>query len=214
MKKSVGLIILSVLAFLLLGTCTFFMRDLLFGDVVATYEEAMPNYQAYRDKWISYEVVGCFGMYAEETESYAFIPTGHEYYYLIWMKDGTVMPMSVSKKADKEYLDSLTEATYDYADGKTKAIEVPSRQFVGTVKGQKSEAEKYYQEGLDYMKISESNGWRISHVLLDCTDTKGGYIAMICGLMLLPILGITVTVINAKKEGRKAKTPEQEFLPQ
>lgn len=215
MKKtsSTGLLILSVVFLLFLGVVTFFMRDLIFGGVVATYEEAMPNHKAYNDQWISYEVVASLGLYAEETESYAFIPTGHEYYYMIWMKDGTVMPMIVSKKADKDYLESLTNATYDYLDGKTKAIEVPPREFIGTVKSQKSDAEKYYKEGLDYLKISEKDGWKISHVVLDCTDSRGGTIAMISVLLLLPIGCIALAIVNIKKERRKSANPQDEFLP-
>lgn len=211
--SSTGLLILSVVTLLLFGAVTFFMRDLIFGGVVATYEEVMPDHSQYKDKWISYEVVACLGLYAEETESYAFIPTGHEYYYMIWMKDGTVMPMIVSKKADKDYLESLTNATYDYLDGKTKAIEVPSRTFVGTVKNQKGEAEKYYQEGLSYLNVDEKDGWKVSHIVLDCSDSRGGNIAMVSILLLLPIGCIALAVSNIKKEKRKAANPQDEFLP-
>ncbi|MBQ5767834.1 MAG: hypothetical protein IIV94_02970, partial [Clostridiales bacterium] len=133
MKGKVRLAVVSVLCLLLFGTCTFFLRNLIFGDVKATYEEAEPNYSEYNDQWISYEVIACLGCYAEGTESYNFIPTGHEYYYMVWMVDGSVMPLSVSKKADREYLDALTDATYDYVDGKTDMIEMEPRTFLGTV---------------------------------------------------------------------------------
>ena len=57
MKKTTGLIVLLVIFVIFFGAVTFFMRDLLFGNVVATYEEAEPNYKSYSDKWISYEAV-------------------------------------------------------------------------------------------------------------------------------------------------------------
>ena len=72
MKKT-GLLVVSIIAFVLFGACAFFMRDLLFGGVKGTYEEVVDNYNAYSEQWISYEVVACLGNYAEETESYSFI---------------------------------------------------------------------------------------------------------------------------------------------
>lgn len=110
--KNTKLLIISLVAFVFFGIIIFFMRNLIFGGIAGTYEEAQPNKSAYTDKWISYEVIACFGEYAEETETEYFIPTGHSYYYLIWMADGSIMPLSVSKKADKEYLDALTLAKY------------------------------------------------------------------------------------------------------
>lgn len=189
------------------------MRNLLFGGIAGTYEQAEPNRSKYNDKWISYEVVACLGCYAEGTESYAFIPTGHEYYYLIWMEDGSIMPLSVSKKADREYLDALTDATYDYIDGKTKMIEMEPREFTGTVSSQDSEVTKYYNEALGYLEISAADGWVIRTVLLDCTKSRTSYLLLVGAVMMIPVLGITVTVINARKEKRKQQNPEQEYLP-
>ena len=212
MKKT-GLLIVSIIAFVLFGAVAFFMRDLLFGGVKGTYEEVVDNYESYSDQWISYEVVACLGNYAEGTESYSFIPTGHEYYYIIMMEDGSVMPMSVSKKADKEYLDALTDATYDYLDGVTNTISVPSREFIGTVKTQKTDAQKYYKEGLNYLKISASEGWVIRNVLFDCTSTRTGTILLVGGVMMIPILGFVVYFVNLGKENKKKLKPEEEYLP-
>ena len=50
MKGTVRLAVVSVLCLLLFGTCTFFLRNLIFGDVKATYEEAEPNYSEYKDQ--------------------------------------------------------------------------------------------------------------------------------------------------------------------
>ena len=69
MKKT-GLLIVSIIAFVLFGAVAFFMRDLLFGGVKGTYEEVVDNYESYSEQWISYEVVACLGNYAEGTESY------------------------------------------------------------------------------------------------------------------------------------------------
>ena len=212
MKKT-GLLVVSIIAFVLFGACAFFLRDLLFGGVKGTYEEVADNYEAYSEQWISYEVVACLGNYAEETESYSFIPTGHEYYYIIMMEDGSVMPMTVSKKTDREYLDALTDATYDYFDGVTKTISVPPREFIGTVKAQKSDAEKYYKEGLDYLKISEKEGWVIRHVLLDCTSSRASTILLVGGVMLIPVFGFVTYFVNAAKEKKKKLNPEEEYLP-
>jgi hypothetical protein len=213
MKGTIRLAVISVLCLLLFGTCTFFLRNLLFGGVKATYEQAEPNYSEYKDQWISYDVIACLGCYAEGTESYNFIPTGHEYYYMIWMADGSIMPISVSKKADREYLDALTEATYDYVDGKTKMIEMEPRTFLGTVKTQESEAAQYYNEALRYMEIYESDGWVVRNVLLDCTQTRTSYLLLCGGVMMIPILGIVITITTAKKEKRKLDNPTMEYLP-
>lgn len=213
MKKT-SLLVVSILALVLFGACVFFMRDLIFGDVKGTYPEVVDNYKEYSDQWISYEVVGCLGNYAESTESYSFIPTGHEYYYIIWMEDGSIMPMSVSKKADKEYLDALTDATYDYADGTTDTIAIPPRTFIGTVKAQESKVEGYYKEGLNYLDIKEKDGWNINYVLFDCTSTRGGTILLVGAVMLIPILGFVSYFVSASKEKKKKLSPEQEFLPQ
>ena len=182
MKKT-GLLVVSIIAFVLFGACAFFLRDLLFGGVKGTYEEVVDNYNAYSEQWISYEVVACLGNYAEETESYSFIPTGHEYYYIIMMEDGSVMPMTVS------------------------------REFIGTVKAQKSDAEKYYKEGLDYLKISEKEGWVIRHVLLDCTSSRASTILLVGGVMLIPVFGFVTYFVNAAKEKKKKLNPEEEYLP-
>lgn len=213
MKSNLRLAIISVLCLTLFGTCTFFLRNLLFGDVVATYEQAEPNRSAYTDKWISYEVVACLGCYAESTETYAFIPTGHEYFYIIWMEDGSVMPLSVSKKADREYLDALTDATYDYIDGKTKMIEMEPKTFIGTVSTQDSEIAGYYRDSLNYLEITETDGWVIRTVLLECSKSRASYLILVGAVMMIPVLGITVTIINIRKEKRKNANPEQEYLP-
>ena len=213
MKGTVRLAVVSVLCLLLFGTCTFFLRNLIFGGVKATYEEAEPNYSEYNDQWISYEVIACLGCYAEGTESYNFIPTGHKYYYMVWMVDGSVMPLSVSKKADREYLDALTDATYDYVDGKTDMIEMEPRTFLGTVKTQESEAKQYYREALTYLEISEADGWVVRNVLLDCTKTRASYILLCGGVMMIPVIGIISTIVTAKKEKRKRDNPTMDYLP-
>ena len=212
MKKT-SLLILSILALVLFGAAAFFMRDRMFGGIKGTYPEVVGNYKDYSEQWISYEVVGCLGCYAESTESYSFIPTGHDYYYIIWMEDGSVMPMSVSKKADREYLDALTDATYDYADGKTKTISIPPRTFIGTVKTQDSKIGGYYKEGLNYLYISEKDGWVIRDVLFDCTSTRGGTILLVSAVMLIPIFGFVSYFVSASKEKKKKLSPEQEYLP-
>ena len=106
MKSQVKLLVLSIIALIFFGVAAFFTRHLIFGDVVGTYDQAAANRTEYNDKWVSLEVVACLGKYAEKTESTNFIPTGHDYYYVIWMKDGSFMPISVSSKADREYLDN------------------------------------------------------------------------------------------------------------
>ena len=213
MKSTAKLAILSIITLILFGSCAFFMRNLMFGGVVATYEEAALDYTRYSEKWISYEAIACLGAYCEETETYSFIPTGHSYYYMMWMADGSIMPMSVSKKSDREYLDKLTYATYDYIDGKTRMIEMEPRTFTGTVKTQGGEVNSYYTGALDDMQIYESDGWVIRTVLLDCTSSRTGYILLCGGLVLLPVFGIVFTVINAQKEKRKKMNPEDEYLP-
>ena len=157
--------------------------------------------------------IPCLGCYAEGTESYNFIPTGHEYYYMVWMVDGSVMPLSVSKKADREYLDALTDATYDYVDGKTDMIEMEPRTFLGTVKTQESEANQYYREALTYLEISEADGWVVRNVLLDCTKTRASYILLCGGVMMIPVIGIATTIVTAKKEKRKRDNPTMDYLP-
>ncbi len=213
MKSTVRLAIISVLCLALFGTCTFFMRNLLFSGIAASYEQAEPDYRSYKDQWISYKVVACLGSYAEMTETYSFIPTGHEYYYLIWMEDGSIMPLAVSKKADREYLDALADATADYIDGKTRMIEMEPREFTGTVGTQDSEVAGYYNDALRYLGVSTADGWVIRNVLLDCSKTRTYYLILVGAVMMIPVLGITVTVINIRKEKRKKENPEQEFLP-
>ena len=213
MRNGKGLLIVSIIAFLIPVMAIIFMRDLLFSGVVATYEEAALNQTEYADKWISYEVIACLGEYAEETETHNFIETGHSYYYMIWMADGSIMPLSVSKKEDREYLDALTDATYDYIDGKTKMIEMEPRTFVGTISSQETEAVKYYNEALSYMDISTADGWTVRYELMDCTDSRGGYIVLISVLMLLPIGGLVIFFRSYSKEKKKKENPEMDYLP-
>lgn len=213
MKNNKKLLIISIIAFVFFGVICFFLRNLIFGGVAGTYEEAVPNRSEYNDKWISYEVIACLGVYAEETESQYFIPTGHSYYYLIWMADGSIMPLSVSKKADREYLDALSEATYDYIDGKTKMIEMEPKTFIGTIKSQETEARKYYDEALSYMGTTAADGWTVRYELLDCTETRVKYILLCSAVMMIPVLGLVVTAVGARKEKRRQENPEQDYLP-
>ena len=210
--KRARLLIISILCFVLFGACIFFLRNLLFGGVAASYEEAALNKEAYKDQWITYDVVACLGEYAEATETQYFIPTGHEYYYLIWMEDGSIMPLSVSKKADREYLDALTDATYDYIDGKTKMIEMEPRTFVGVVKAQESEAVSYYNGSLQSAGITPTAGYTIRYELLDCTMNRTDYLLLAGGVMLIPILGVVVTIVGYKKEKKKVQG-EEAYLP-
>lgn len=213
MKSTVRLAVVSVICLILFGGCAFFFRNLMFGGIAATYEEAEPNRSEYHDKWISYEAVACLGMFAEGEESYAFIPVGHEYYYLIWMEDGSIMPLSVSKKADREYLDALTEATYDYIDGNTRMIEMEPRTFTGTVSSLDSDVVKYYKEALTYLEISEADGWVIRNTQLDCSKTRASYLLLIGAVLMIPVIGIVSTVVNLKKEKKKKENPEMDYLP-
>lgn len=207
------LLVISILAFVLFGTVVFFMRDLIFGGVAATYEEAALNEDAYKEKWISYEVIACLGEYAECDKTEYFITTGHEYYYMIWMYDGSVMPMCVSKKEDKEYLDKMADATYDYLDGKTDYIEMEPRTFIGQVKSQPSEALNYYNGYCGDLGISAAEGYTIRYVLFDCTSTRTGTIALVCAVMMIPLLGITVCFVSSSKNKKKNGNPEETYLP-
>ncbi|MBR3340411.1 MAG: hypothetical protein IKG30_02225 [Clostridiales bacterium] len=211
--KNTKLLIISLVAFVFFGIIIFFMRNLIFGGIAGTYEEAQPNKSAYTDKWISYEVIACFGEYAEETETEYFIPTGHSYYYLIWMADGSIMPLSVSKKADKEYLDALTLATYDYCDGKTRMIEMEPRTFIGTIKSQETEALRYYNEALTGMETTAANGWTIRYELMDCTDTRLGYILLCSAVIMIPVFGIVSYIVSVKKEKKTKVNGETGYLP-
>ena len=211
MKKA-RLLIISFLCLALFGAAVFFLRNLLFGGVAATYEEAALNKDAYKDQWITYDVVACLGEYAEATETHCFIPTGHEYYYLIWMEDGSIMPLSVSKKADKEYLDALYDATCDYLDGKTKMIEMEPRTFVGVVKSQESEALSYYNGTLASNGITVTAGYTIRYELLDCTMNRTDYLLLVGACMFIPVLGIAVAVVGFKKKSKKVEG-EQAYLP-
>ena len=56
MKSQIKLLILSTIALLFFGVAAFFLRNLIFGDVVGTYEQAAANRTEYNDKWVSYEV--------------------------------------------------------------------------------------------------------------------------------------------------------------
>ena len=212
MKSPVKLLILSTIALLFFGVAVFFLRNLIFGDVVGTYEQAAANRTGYNDKWVSTEVVACLGKYAEKTETMNFIPTGHEYYYLVWMKDGSFMPMSVSKKADREYLDALTDATYDYIDKKTQDIAKEPKTFIGTVKSQESKAKGYYDEALVKMKIKGNTTHTIYYDLMDCSSSKTHYRLLAGGVLLIPLFGYTVFFVDLAK-ARKKPSKEEEYLP-
>ncbi|MBR5181561.1 MAG: hypothetical protein IKT20_05820 [Clostridiales bacterium] len=212
MKSPVRLLILSTIALIFFGVATFFLRGLIFGDVVGTYEQAAANRSEYNDRWVSTEVVACLGKYAEKTESTNFIPTGHEYYYLIWMKDGSFMPISVSKKADREYLDALTNATYDYIDKKTKDIAMDPKTFIGTVKSQETKAKNYYDEALTKMKIKGNTTHTIYYELMDCSSSKTHYRLLVGGVLLVPVLGYAVAFANIAK-AKKKPSKEEEYLP-
>ena len=212
MKSQIKLLIISTIALLFFGVAVFFLRNLIFGDVVGTYEQAAANRTEYNDKWVSLEVVACLGKYAEKTESTNFIPTGHEYYYLVWMKDGSFMPISVSKKEDREYLDNLTNATYAYIDKETNDIEMDPKVFIGTVKSQEAKAKTYYDEALVKMNIKGNTTHTIYYDIMDCSSSKTHYRLLAGGVLLIPILGYTVAFVNIAKQ-KKKPSKEEQFLP-
>lgn len=212
MKSGVRLLVVSTLALLLFGTCVFFLRNLIFGGVVGTYEQAVADRSNYKDVWVSYDVVACLGKYAEKTESTNFIPTGHSYYYLVWMKDGSFMPIAVSKKEDREYLDNLTNATYSYMDKETDKIGMEPRTFIGTVSNQETKAKTYYDEALVKLKIKGNTTHTIYYELLDCSSSKTKYMLLAGGVMLIPILGYVIAFINLSKE-KKKPGGEEAYLP-
>ena len=212
MKSQVKLLVLSIIALIFFGVAAFFTRHLIFGDVVGTYDQAAANRTEYNDKWVSLEVVACLGKYAEKTESTNFIPTGHDYYYVIWMKDGSFMPISVSSKADREYLDNLTNATYDFIDKKTEQIEMDPKTFIGTVKSQETKAKNYYDEALTKLKIKGNTTHTIYYELMDCTSSKTKYRLLVGGVLLIPTLGFVSFFVNLAK-AKKKPSKEEEFLP-
>ena len=212
MKSQAKLLVISTIALIFFGVAVFFLRGLIFGDVVGTYEQAAANRTEYNDKWVSLEVVACLGKYAEKTESTNFIPTGHEYYYLVWMKDGSFMPISVSKKEDREYLDNLTDATYAYIDKETNDIEMDPKVFIGTVKSQEAKAKTYYDEALVKMNIKGNTTHTIYYDIMDCSSSKTHYRLLAGGVLLIPILGYTVAFVNIAKQ-KKKPSKEEQFLP-
>ena len=131
----------------------------------------------------------------------------------IYRQDFNFAPLEYWQKADREYLDALTDATYDYVDGKTDMIEMEPRTFLGTVKTQESEANQYYREALRYLEVSETDGWVVRTVLLDCTKTRASYILLCGGVMMIPVIGIISTIVTAKKEKRKRDNPTMDYLP-
>ena len=213
MTSGKRLLIVSCITFVIPIMLIVFMRDSLFKGVVATYEEAALNRYEYAEKWVSYEVIACLGCYAEETETTDFIETKHDYYYMIWMADGSIMPLSVSKKADREYLDALTEATWDYCDNKTKMIEMAPRTFVGMVTSQPTEARKYYDEALAYMETTEEEGWTIRYELLDCTGSRAKNIILVGIVTLVPVLALAYSFFRIRKENYQKKHEEDYYLP-
>ena len=213
MSSGKRLLIVSIITFIIPIMLIVFLRDSLFKGVVATYEEAALNRYDYVEQWVSYDVIACLGCYAEETETTDFIETKHEYYYLIWMADGSIMPLSVSKKADREYLDALTDATYDYCDGKTKMIEMAPKTFVGMVTTQPNDARKYYDEALVYLGTTEAEGWTVRYELLDCTSSRAKNIAMVGAVTLVPILALAYSIFRIRKENEQIKHQEDYYLP-
>ena len=212
MKSGVRLLIISTLALIFFGVAAFFTRDLIFGGVVGTYEQAAADRNSYNDKWVSYDVVACLGKYAEATETTNLIPTGHTYYYVVWMKDGSFMPLAVSKKADREYLDALTNATYDYIDKKTESIEMDPKTFTGTVKSQETKAKNYYDEALVKMNILGKTTHKIYYELMDCSASKTYYRLLVGGVFLIPVLGYTVAFASIAKS-KKKPSKEEQYLP-
>lgn len=212
MKSQIKLLVLSTIALIVFGLGVFFLRNLIFGDVVGTYEQAAVNRTEYNDKWVSLEVVACLGKYAEKTESTNFIPTGHEYYYVVWMKDGSFMPISVSSKADREYLDNLTNATYDFIDKKTQDITIESKTFIGTVKSQETKAKGYYDNALVNLKIKGNTTKTIYYELMDCSSSKIHYRLLAGGVMLIPVFGYAAAFAGIAKR-KKMDSKEGEFLP-
>lgn len=213
MSKRVGLIVLSALALVLFGGVSFFMRHLLFGGVVATYEEASSNQYAYSDQWISYDVVACLGNYAEYTESQFFIPTEHKYYYICWMEDGSMMPLCVSDKDDREYLNDLTDATYSYVNGDTDMIRVAPRSFVGTVVNQNRELKGYYDDYLTRINATSKDGVNVNYVVLDCATSRTQYLLLCGAVMLVPIGGFAVSIIGIVNDKKKQKNETETYLP-
>lgn len=213
MKSQAKLLILSTVALIFFGVAAFFLRNLIFGDVAGTYEQAAANRPAYNDMWVSLDVVACLGKYAEKTESTNFIPTGHEYYYIVWMKDGSFMPISVSKKKDREYLENLTNATYDYIDKKTQDIAVQPRTFIGTVKSQETKARNYYDQALTRLNIKGNTTKTIYYELMDCSSSKTHYRLLAGGVLLIPIFGYAVAFAGIAKRKKMMASKEEEFLP-
>ena len=213
MKSQAKLLILSTVALIFFGVAAFFLRNLIFGDVAGTYEQAAANRPAYNDMWVSLDVVACLGKYAEKTESTNFIPTGHEYYYIVWMKDGSFMPISVSKKEDREYLENLTNATYDYIDKKTQDIAVQPRTFIGTVKSQETKARNYYDQALTRLNIKGNTTKTIYYELMDCSSSKTHYRLLAGGVLLIPIFGYAVAFAGIAKRKKMMASKEEEFRP-
>ena len=198
MKSQAKLLVLSTVALIFFGVAAFFMRNLIFGDVAGTYEQAAANRSAYNDMWVSLDVVACLGKYAEKTESTNFIPTGHDYYYIVWMKDGSFMPISVSKKEDREYLEN---------------IEVQPRTFIGTVKSQETKAKNYYDQALTRLKIKGNTTKTIYYELMDCSSSKTHYRLLVGGVLLIPVLGYAAAFAGIAKRKKMMASQEDEFLP-
>ena len=92
-------------------------------------------------------------------------------------------------------------------------IEMEPKTFIGTIKSQETEAKKYYDEALSYMGTTVSDGWTVRYELLDCTETRVKYILLCSAVMMIPVLGLVVTAVGARKEKRRQQNPEQDYLP-
>ncbi len=150
---------------------------------------------------------GCFATLEHRTNG---IKTGEDAYYLVCLYDendpemsDVYMSLKVKKKADKETLDSICDATFEYLNGTSQKLANPVI-FEGVLKEMESQEKSYFKSWMSDMGADESDMEQYCrYFTIDTTVTKGTAIFDICIMLLLIAIGVGVIISTIKAKNKK-----------
>ena len=152
-----------------------------------------------------YAVVDC---YAETTHRRRYLPTRHDYHYILWLNNGSFISLSVSGKSRKAELDRLCDETWSYVNKESTVLTTNPILLEGKLTSLTPKIESYYQSYLEMYGITES-GNPIYYMELDCTKTRGTlWLYQISFLIMTAVTGFLAFTKYAYLLGKNTNTSD------
>ncbi len=159
-KSVISKILLTILGLILIvvGVATFVTDSsyLVGGKTEGEVNEMLFNNEDlsdYEDKYLSIDIYGNLGKFAETNHTVNLIPTGTDNHYVVWLDDGSFMAVTAPKKMSSQF-DAQEEEVWAYINYETEDFPETPIRLAGKMERLTGELYSYYDEALQDIGVT------------------------------------------------------------